>query len=313
MHPPRWHLLGAGSIGGWFAARLAARGLPVTLLLRDAASLARWHDAGGFSLTGPDGTLSHAGPPAVEALAPGPGAEAPTRVVVATKAQDTLEALTPLVPGDGAGQLVLLLQNGMGTGDLLRARFPRLRLWQAVTTAGVWRESEFALRVVAEGETLAGRLDDAGNAMLDTAIDEMAGSGVLALADDIRSVLWRKLAINAVINALTAIHGCRNGELAEIPAARVRFAPLAQEVERVAAAEGIHFDEPVLAMAERVMRLTAHNFSSMNRDAAAGRATEIDSINGYIVARAARHGIPVPANAAVTAAVRALPRRGRRT
>lgn len=303
MQPREWHVLGTGSIGGLFCARLAAAGGEPTLLLRNGSAREAWRVAGGLLVEHANGRRQ---PVVAPARVPGDGGPLPRHVLVATKAPDTLAALAPWLAGDGEGQLVLLLQNGMGTSEQVRARWPRVRLWNAVTTAGAWRETPFHLHCVADGETHAGRWDDAGNSNLDTAVADAAAAGLWQCSDDIRAHLWRKLAINAVVNGLTAIHRCRNGALLEIDAARSQLAPLASEVEAVAAADGVQFDAPVLALAERVIHLTAGNYSSMNRDVVAGRRTEIDFINGYVVARARTHGIAVPANAAVLAAVHAL-------
>lgn len=300
QHP--WHILGAGSIGGLFSVRLEDAGLAPVLLLRDDATQARWQAAAGLHLQRPDGSSRHLRP-VVRTVA---GAGAPRCLLVTTKAPDTLAALAPLVAGSGAGQLVLLLQNGMGVADRLRARWPALRLWCAVTTAGAWRESTFRLHCVAEGETHAGLHDAPGDVALDAAVRELAAAGILHLVDDVRPRLWHKLAVNAVINALTALHGCRNGELLELDATRVQLPLLAAEVEAIAAAEGIHLGAPVLALAEAVIRQTAGNYSSMNRDVVAGRRTEIDYINGYLVDRAGAHGLAAPAHAALQAAVRRL-------
>lgn len=267
MNESRWYVLGAGSIGRLFAERLARTGCAVQLLRRGAAR-------------------------------PQP---APTLLLVATKAPDVLDALAPHVAGDGHGQLALLLQNGMGISEAVRARWPRLRLWNAMTTAAAWRDDEDRLHVVTEGDTLAGRWDDAGLAVLDNAVGELAGAGILALTADIRAALWRKLAVNALINPLSALHGCRNGELETVAATELSL--LAREFDAVAAAEGVPLDSHALAVA--VMRRTAENFSSMNRDVALGRRTEIDWITGHVVACAARHGIAVPQHAALLAAIHA--------
>lgn len=290
-----WHILGVGSVGGLFAARLTACAIPVTLVLRDDAALTRYHAAGGLRVSGPGDAHAHAQPPAT-AIA---NATFPRAILVTTKAQDTLTALVPLMHGDGNGQLVVLLQNGMGVSEQVRAHWPGVRLWNAVTTAGVWRASGFDLHCVAEGETLCGRWDDAGLAAGDAHVDALVAAGVLTTRNDIRAALWRKLAVNACINALTAIYQCRNGELLANSKAHARMAQLATEVEQVAQAEGIRFDTPVLAMSEDVCRLTANNFSSMNRDVAAGRKTEIEFINGYVVACADQHGLNAAENASV--------------
>ena len=45
-----WHILGAGSLGTLWAARLARAGRPVRLLLRNPQRLADYRAAGGLTL-----------------------------------------------------------------------------------------------------------------------------------------------------------------------------------------------------------------------------------------------------------------------
>lgn len=260
MTSARWHILGIGSIGSLMAQRFAAAGLAPVLLRRNT---------------------------------PVAGAT-PTALLVTTKATDSETALAPWLTGDGRSQLVLLLQNGMGVAEQLRRRWPQLRIWQAVTTAGAWRDEAGILHVVSDGETRTGRFDDEGDAALDAAVTTLVAAGLLSAADHIRTVLWQKLAVNALINPLSALHACRNGELATLPATRALLAPLAQEVDAVARAEGVHLD--TLALASAVMQQTAGNFSSMNRDFFHHRRSELEFITGYLLARAAQHGIAVPVN-----------------
>lgn len=268
MTTTTWHILGIGSIGSLFGQRLAAAGLAPVLLRRDTP------------VTG----------------------TAPAALLVTTKATDSETALAPWLTGDGSGQLVLLLQNGMGVAERLRQRWPQLRIWQAVTTAGAWRDEGGELHVVSDGETRTGRFDDRGDSTLDTAVTALIAAGLMQATDDIRTVLWQKLAVNALINPLTALHDCRNGELATRPALRARLAPLAREVDAVAQAEGIRLD--TLALATTVIQQTAGNFSSMNRDFFHRRRSELDVITGYLLARAAQHGIAVPLNRRLYAALK---------
>jgi 2-dehydropantoate 2-reductase len=295
-----WHLLGAGSVGCWLAARLHAAGIPVTLLLRNAAARAGYLARDGITLELPEGVL-HARPPALIA-----GDGVPARLLVCTKTPDTLEALAAVFPQRDAQAAVVLLQNGMGMAQAVQARWPRLRLYNAVTTAGIYRASAWRFHCVATGETFVAEPDAGAPAGDVSAIRAVADAGLWQTDTRIAQRLWQKLAVNAVINALTGIHQCRNGELETIPAAAALIPRLAAEVDAVAAAEGIRLAPDALTAARAVMRSTAGNLSSMNRDLAAGRRTEIDAINGFVVARASVHGIPVPANEQVLAAVHML-------
>ena len=103
--------------------------------------------------------------------------------------------------------------------------------------------------------------------------------------------------INCAINPLTAIHGCRNGELLENPQRRQETQALITELAAVSAAAG--FAQLALTLQEavtEVIRATADNTSSMRQDLERGRATEIDAITGYCCRRATALNVPTPLN-----------------
>ena len=118
--------------------------------------------------------------------------------------------------------------------------------------------------------------------------------------------VWAKLFINVGINALTAIHGCRNGELLDKPEIKVTMEKAVREAEQVARKKGIQIDaDPVVAMFS-VCRTTAENTSSMLQDVQKRRLTEIDAINGAIVAEGEALGIPTPVNIELVRRVKEL-------
>jgi 2-dehydropantoate 2-reductase len=121
-------------------------------------------------------------------------------------------------------------------------------------------------------------------------------------------VLWKKLAVNAVINPLTAILRVPNGELLHRPPLDPLIAEIVEEVWRVAARHKIPLPTPPELAEEvrRVCRGTASNRSSMLRDVEEGRPTEIDSINGAVVRLGRERGALVPANLALTSLVRTM-------
>ena len=115
----------------------------------------------------------------------------------------------------------------------------------------------------------------------------------------------RKLVINACINPLTALADCKNGDLFASPPAMDAMWSVCLEAAAVLEA---NFDphpslspEALFRQVQRVVRLTAANWSSMHSDIKSRRgSTEIDYINGYISARARAHDIDTPANDLLT-------------
>ncbi|MDW7773488.1 MAG: 2-dehydropantoate 2-reductase [Desulfobulbaceae bacterium] len=118
--------------------------------------------------------------------------------------------------------------------------------------------------------------------------------------------VWAKLFVNVGINALTALHGCSNGELLNIPSAREIMTRAVKEAEAVALAAGIPVDGDPVAAAFEVCRTTADNISSMLQDVRQKRLTEIDAINGAVVAEGEKLGIAMPVNSELVRMVKAL-------
>ncbi|MDO8266657.1 MAG: 2-dehydropantoate 2-reductase [Moraxellaceae bacterium] len=294
-----WHILGAGAIGGLWALRLHSIGCRVTLVERAPLSPERH-----LQLTDNSHTSCHDFPvvaanAAILPLSP---------LLITTKASDTLAALTPLLPRLNAGDTVLLLQNGMGIDDWLRQQRPDLQILTAITTDGVFRPTRDHLVMAGHGETLIGG---------DTAVEQEAalqiarqwqktGEAVQAVAD-IQRRRWQKLAINCAINPLTTRYRCCNGALLDMPEALFAMQSICAEVAVVMRLEGHPASTASLFDAAcAVARQTGTNTSSMLADVQAKRPTEIDFMNGHIVTMARKHGIDTPANARITAEVRAL-------
>jgi len=126
-------------------------------------------------------------------------------------------------------------------------------------------------------------------------------------AEDVNSLAWSKLAINAAINPLTALLGVPNGELLVRSTARQLSAALSNEVAAVASGKGITltFSDPAAA-AEDIVRRTAANLSSMLQDVRRGVPTEIDAICGAVVRAGREVGVPTPVNAVMWQLVSAL-------
>jgi 2-dehydropantoate 2-reductase len=137
--------------------------------------------------------------------------------------------------------------------------------------------------------------------------DRVGGAFVAAdvrttVAADMPTRLWAKLAVNAAVNATTALARVENGALVEGPGESLA-ADAARETARVAREQGVELsDDRALELTRQVVGDTAENRSSMLQDVEAGQRTEIDAINGYVADVA---DTAVPVNATLTRLVKA--------
>lgn len=290
-----WYILGPGAIGTLWASLLLQAGHRVTLLQRQPD--ARQQRIEIISSRG-----ASCIEPATEALSSeGPDIE---HLLVTTKAQQTEAALAQITPRLSPDAQVVLLQNGMGQHEAAARLLPSQPLWAATTTAGAWRESPTRLQLVSLGSTRIGPWDT--NPMQQP--DGWAALDIdLESTHNIKSVLWRKLAINCAINPLTALHHCRNGELLTDPARHETLRQVCREVDAVAEALEIKlFDTPLVEQAEAVAQSTGNNLSSMLQDIRLHRPTEIEHITGFLCRQAEHLGLSIPVNRALLEQVRNL-------
>ncbi|KKY90743.1 2-dehydropantoate 2-reductase [Enterobacter cloacae] len=207
----------------------------------------------------------------------------------AWQVSDAVKALAATLP---ASSPVLLLHNGMGTIDELKSIHQPLLM--ATTTHAARRDGNIIVHV-AGGVTHIGpaRAQDGDYSYLADTLQDVLPD--VAWHNHIRPQLWRKLAVNCVINPLTALWNCPNGELKNH---QQLVATLCAEVASVVEREGLHTSADDLRYyVDQVIETTAENISSMLQDVRAQRHTEIDYITGYLLKRARAHGISVPENA----------------
>jgi len=125
--------------------------------------------------------------------------------------------------------------------------------------------------------------------------------------EDVESILWEKLLVNAAINPLTALFNCPNGRLALDPTLQAILRDIVAEALPLVRPHGVKLSlDEAIARVETVCRATAENISSMLQDIRRGKRTEIDFINGAVVREGERLKQPPPLNRLLTALVERL-------
>jgi 2-dehydropantoate 2-reductase len=136
-------------------------------------------------------------------------------LLVCTKAWAVESAIKAVAPRLSATSVVVLLCNGMGLAEAVAPLIGEAQLVVGSTTSGCRRSSEGELIVSGDGRTQLGMLD---SSPAPTWLSPWRqGVPEFEWETGIRSVLLGKVALNAVINPLTALHGVTNGDLMQPP------------------------------------------------------------------------------------------------
>jgi 2-dehydropantoate 2-reductase len=294
-------IVGTGALATLFAARLAQAGHIITMLgtWRDGIEALEQHGARFVDSHGDEKRYPvHATDDPRECV----GAR---HVIVLVKAWQTERVASQLQTCLADDGLVLTLQNGLGNRETLMQSLGLDRVAIGIVMAGATLLGPGLVKAGGEG-----KISLEQNQALGPVEEALRSAGFnIQTVDDVRSLIWGKLIVNAAINPLTALLRVKNGELLERPSAREMMRALARETAQVANAEGINlpFDDPISAV-EEVARKTAENTSSMLQDVLRGAPTEIDAICGAVVNIAQKHEVNTPINWACWQLVKSLSR-----
>ena len=228
---------------------------------------------------------------------------------VFVKAPNTLPAVRPF-----AGQLnpaapIVSLQNGLGNEEAIKVALGGT----VPLVVGITNEAAYAVghgRSRRLGGAIGSTVVGSAGATYPTVRQVQAllqrGGLECAIAYDIRPHLWGKLLANAAINPIAALLDAKNSIITEDPNA----AAMAREIalEGAAVAKALRVNLPfgnAWEYVRTVLAASADGRNSMTIDLAARLKTEIDYVNGAIVAAGRRLGIATPYNDALVRLVRA--------
>lgn len=287
MNEP-WHILGAGSLGCLWAARLQQH-VDTRLILRNKAQLKAFQKHASIQLF--DSPLA-AEPSVHEVKAELASAkDTITKLVLCTKAYDALDAVKSVAHRFTDKTQIVLLQNGVGSQQAIQQVFPNIRLIACATTEGAYLKEPFSVIWAGHGVT---RLGDFGQPKAEPQwLEEWKTAGFnYDWTDDIETTLWRKLGVNCIINSLTALHECSNGELTRpqnmVNLLAYDLQDLMIAAKQPKAAAGLH------NLVWQVIEDTSRNQSSMLQDIKRGRRTEMQYMIGYAYEKAKQLDVEMP-------------------
>ncbi|MDP2548546.1 ketopantoate reductase family protein [Oceanobacter sp. 4_MG-2023] len=216
-------------------------------------------------------------------------------LMITTKAGDTLDALLPYASKLHQVDRILLLQNGMGQHEQvahwLKEQGQSCELWHGISTDGAYRLENNSVIYAGLGDVWIGLPSAQANGLPRQITSHLPHTQVVS---DILTRQRQKLAINAVINPLTACYRCLNGALISNPEYRAPLHSLAIEIEQLYQHQGWPLPDQLPERVTQIALSTADNRSSSLQDVLANRPTELDHICGYLLAQASAAKIDLP-------------------
>jgi len=298
-------VIGCGAMGSTYAGKLAAAGNDVIAIDRNQAAVDAINGS-GLRITGPQSDQVVA----IRALTSAP-AEPMDVIVLAVKAADVAAGAREALPMLGPQTVVLTIQNGLGSADLVADIVGAQRV--AVGIASAFGASVRGPGHVHYNAMRAVRLGPYGELQY-TAVESIARSWTdagfdAAAVSDIAAMQWEKLICNAAYSAPCALTGMTVGQIRDDPDMGPVSRAAATEAWQVARASGIAItvDDPVAHVRAFGAAIPDAKPSAL-LDHEAHRVSEIDVINGAVKRHGDRVGVPVPVNATLTALIKAVER-----
>lgn len=283
-------VVGAGAVGGYFGARLAAAGRDVTFLVRPrrAAELSRT----GLQVVSPLGNL-HLQPTLVTTDTLSGRYDV---ILLSVKSYALEQAIDDFAPAVGEHTLVLPMLNGMRHIDLLTKRFGNATLGSICRIIGDMDAEGRIVQMTSAHELRYGELDGQRTPRVERLHETLSNAGFDAhISDDAVQDLWEKWLQLATLGALTCLFRGAVGEILAVPHGRDTALTLVHECASILQACG-HPATP--RFLERCVRMATEKGStltaSMYRDLQKGLPVEADAIVGDLLRRGREHGIAAP-------------------
>jgi 2-dehydropantoate 2-reductase len=285
---------GTGGVGGLFGGKLALAGEEVVFLARGrhlAALRAR-----GLRLLLPEGERSIPLSPATatDDAAAMAGVEV---VLLGVKTWQLEEAAHALAPHLAPDAFVVPLQNGVEAAATLVRILGAGRVVGGLCGTISFVEAPGTIRSLGTANFVRlGELDRRPSQRGDRLRAAFERAGVAAeIVADIEVALWEKFLFVVSVGGLGAATRAPIGVLRALAETRELLARAMAEIEAVGRARGVALPaDPVAKALGFVDRLTPEGTSSLQRDLAAGRPSELEAWNGAVVRLGREAAVPTP-------------------
>jgi 2-dehydropantoate 2-reductase len=306
-------VLGAGAIGSVFGGLLAKRGHEVVLFGREhCINPITAHGLFIEGIWGNHHVTTIKGYSNLNKIARAQGKHFDLTLLT-VKSYDTREMVKNYVHTFGTSCLTVSLQNGLGNLETIvelvgrdKAIGSRVIFGAEMVEPGRVKVTVYADKVVlgslkggvplTKVQEIAALFDEAGIPTTST--------------EEIEKFMWGKVLYNASLNGLSCLLEVNYGKLLENPQTKTIMGDIIREIftviqKKELLVEWQKADEYRDELFSHLIPSTYDHFSSMLQDKRSGKETEIDALNGKVVALAEGLGIDLPVNRTITALVKA--------
>ena len=289
----KYLIIGAGGTGGALGGYMAKAGKDVTIIAR-GEHLKAIRENGGLKVVRPNDTFTAP----VKACTMEEYSETPDVIFVCVKGYSLEETIPFIDQVAGIETIVIPILNIYGTGGKLQEELPGLLVTDGCiyvasqkSAPGEILMSGYILRVafgVRKEEEYRPELEQ-----IKADLDESEVTGILS--DNIRRDALLKFSYVSPQNGCGLYYDIPAGPMQEPGKYRDLFAQLVHEIDVLANAMDIHFEEDIVARNLKILDdLAPEMTTSLQKDVAAGRASEIDGLVYEVVRMGKEYGVELP-------------------
>ena len=285
-------MVGAGSVGGFVGAHLANSGVDVSFLLRPQTCEAI--RSKGLTIRAENKTLTVYPPIATDPRE----LAAPDVIMLGVKCYDldgVIEQLRPIV---NENTIILTLQNGVDTEERLNIAFGGDRVVAGVIYIYTRIAEPGIIDHFARGQVTIGEHSGQTDTPRITALRDLFAATPIPckVTRNIARVKWEKMCWNVVFNPLTVLLNDSVAKALDHDDTLTLITDIVKETMLVAERFGVTLPPETAATVISNTQAIRDIHTSMFDDWKAGRQTEIEFLNGYLVRHARTFGISVPVN-----------------
>jgi 2-dehydropantoate 2-reductase len=290
----RFAIYGTGGAGGYFGAQLARSGEDVTFIARGQHLKAI--QAQGLYVETPAGEI---------VIQPAKASDDPSQVgsvdvvLLGVKAWQVEEAARNMRPMIGPETFVVPLQNGVEAASQLAAFLGAQHVLGGLCGTFSWVLAPGKIRSISAATFIKfGELDNQRSERVERLRQAFGKTTVKAdIPADIQKALWEKFLLVTAFGGVGAVSRAPIGIIRAVPETRALLQQCMEEAAAVAHANRIKLDDSVVSdRMSYVDTLPANSTTSLQRDIAEEKPSEIDYWNGSVVRQGRGINVSTPVN-----------------